>query len=143
MFIGEYSHTIDDKNRLSVPAKFRAGLADGCVITRGLDRCLWIYPKSDWVEFAKKIADLPITQKNARSFSRLMLAGAVEEELDKNGRIVLPKYLQEYAQITTKVNVNGVYNRIEIWPENAWDEFKKTMEDNSNEIAENLDLIGF
>ena len=143
MFIGEYTHCVDDKNRLSIPSKFRAGLVNGCVITRGLDRCLWIYPKEDWIEFAKKISELPITQKNARSFARLMLAGAVEAELDKNGRVILPKYLQEYAEISSKVCVNGVYNRVEIWPESVWNEFKKDMENNSNEIAENLDIIGF
>ncbi len=143
MFIGEYSHTIDDKNRLSVPVKFRASLANGCVVTRGLDHCLWVYPKEAFEELAEKISELPITQKNARSFSRLMLAGASELELDKSGRVVLPKYLMEYAEINGKVNVNGVYNRIEIWPEEKWRVFKKEMEDNSEEVAENLDQIGF
>ncbi len=143
MFIGEYSHTIDEKNRLSVPAKFRARLADGCVVTRGLDHCLWIYPRKNFEILAEKISALPITQKNARSFSRLMLAGASEIELDKSGRIVLPKYLLEYASIKGKINVNGVYDRIEIWPEDKWKEFKKNMEENSEEVAENLDQLGF
>lgn len=143
MFIGEYQHSLDEKNRLSIPVKFRAELAAGCVVTRGLDRCLWVYPKSDWQEFAEKLAELPITQKNARSFARLMLAGATDAEIDKNGRIILPKYLIEYAVIKNKVAVNGVYNRIEIWPQESWNKFKKEMEDNSDEIAEQLSEIGF
>ncbi|OQB06034.1 MAG: cell division protein MraZ [bacterium ADurb.Bin212] len=143
MFIGEHSHTLDDKNRLSIPVKFRASLASGCVVTRGLDHCLWIYPAQSFNQLAEKISELPITQKNARSFSRLMLAGATELEIDKSGRVVLPKYLIEYAGIGSKVSVNGVYDRIEIWPEQKWKEFKKEMEDNSEEVAENLDQLGF
>ena len=142
MFIGEYLHNLDEKKRLSIPAKFRASLANGCVITRGLDRCLWVYPKDVWQGFAEKIGSLPITQKDARSFARLMLAGAQECDLDKSGRIVMPKYLQDYANIKNRVAVNGVYDRIEIWPEDKWQEFKKGMEDNSDEIAEHLSEIG-
>ncbi len=143
MFIGEYSHSIDDKGRLSVPVKFRAILAAGCVLTRGLDHCLWLYPSDEWQKMAEKIAGLPIVQKNARSFSRLMLAGAMDLKLDKAGRLNLPGYLKEYADINNKVVVAGVYNRLEIWPEESWKEFKKKMEDDSDEIAENLVEIGF
>lgn len=142
MFIGEYSHNLDDKNRLSIPAKFRANLANGCVITRGLDHCLWIYTTEAWKVFAEKIAGLPITQRDARSFSRLMLAGATEVELDKSGRIVVPKYLLEYAKVITKVSINGLYDRIEIWPAEGWQDFKKEMEENSDEVAEHLNEIG-
>ncbi|MEK7096403.1 MAG: division/cell wall cluster transcriptional repressor MraZ [Patescibacteria group bacterium] len=143
MFIGEYSHSIDEKGRISVPVKFRAELASGCVVTRGLDHCLWVYPFTDWEVMAEKIAQLSITSKDARSFSRLMLSGAVDLHLDKAGRINLPGYLKEYAGIKNKVVVAGVYNRIEIWPEDGWDQFKKNMEDNSDAIAENLSEIGF
>lgn len=142
MFIGEYSHNLDEKNRLSIPAKFRASLASGCVVTRGLDRCLWVYPKEAWQLFAEKVAALPITQRDARSFSRLMLAGANEVELDKSGRVVVPKHLLEYAKVKTKVSVNGLYDHIEIWPEEEWSKFKQDMENNSDEIAERLDEIG-
>lgn len=142
MFLGEYLHSLDEKNRLSIPAKFRANLANGCVVTRGLDGCLWIYPSNEWQVFAEKISALPITQKNARSFSRLMLAGAMECEIDKSGRIILPKYLLEYASIDTKTAINGVYNRIEIWAEDKWQSFKNEMETNSDEIAENLNELG-
>lgn len=142
MFIGEYSHNLDEKNRLSIPVKFRANLANGCVITRGLDHCLWVYPLDKWQKFAEKLAEMPITQRDARSFSRLMLAGATEVELDKSGRVLLPKYLLEYADIKNKVSVNGLYDRIEIWPAEGWQDFKKGMEENSEDIAEHLNEIG-
>lgn len=138
MFIGEYSHNLDEKNRLSIPVKFRANLSEGCVLTRGLDHCLWIYPKADWQKFAEKISSLPITQRDARSFSRLMLAGAVDILPDKGGRIILPKYLMDYAEITTRVSVNGLYDRLEIWSEKNWQTFKTEMEKNSDDIAERL-----
>ncbi len=143
MFIGEYSYTIDEKGRLSVPAKFRASLSEGCIVTRGLDHCLWLYPTNEWQKIAESLANLPITQKNARSFSRLMLSGAMDLKLDKLGRINLPNYLKEYAGVKNKVIVAGMYNRLEIWPEDKWGEFKKEMEDNSEEIAEQLSEIGF
>ncbi len=142
MFIGEYQHSLDEKNRLSIPVKFRSSLSDGCVITRGLDKCLWIFTKVKWQEFAEKISELPITQKNARSFSRLMLAGAIECEMDKSGRVLVPRYLLDYAGIKSKVAINGLYDRIEIWPELSWQEFKKDMENNSEDIAEQLSELG-
>lgn len=143
MFIGEYSHTIDEKGRLSVPAKFRAKLSEGCVVTRGLDRCLWVYPADEWQKLAEKLSNLPITQKNARSFSRLMLAGAMDLKLDKTGRVNLPSYLKGYAKIDSKVVITGMYNRLEIWPEDSWSEFKKGMEENSEEVAEQIEEMGF
>lgn len=143
MFIGEYSYTIDEKGRLSIPAKFRTQLLDGCVVTRGLDHCLWLYPMNEWSKIAESLANLPITQKNARSFSRLMLSGAMDLKPDKLGRVNLPSYLKEYSGIKNKVVVAGMYNRLEIWPEDKWGEFKKEMEDNSEEIAEQLSEIGF
>lgn len=143
MFIGEFTHSIDEKGRLSIPAKFRASLSEGCVVTRGLDHCLWIYSIAEWEKLAGKIAELPLTQKNARSFSRLMLSGATDSKLDRAGRIILPGYLKEYAGIKTKAVVAGVFNRIEVWPEDTWKNFKKEMEDNSDDIAESLSEIGF
>lgn len=143
MFIGEFNHTIDDKGRLSIPAKFRARLASGCVVTRGLDKCLWVYPKDEWEKIAEKLANLPITQRDARSFARLMLAGAMDVTIDRSGRVNIPEYLIDYANIEKKATVCGLYNRIEIWPEESWDKFKRGMEENSDEIAENLKEIGF
>ena len=143
MFIGEYSYTIDEKGRLPVPAKFRPQLSESCVVTRGLDGCLWVYGLSEWRKIAEQLATLPITQKNARSFSRLMLAGAMDIKIDKAGRINLPTYLKDYAKIANKVVITGMYNRLEIWPEETWEEFKKGMEENSDDIAEQLQEIGF
>lgn len=143
MFIGEYNHTIDEKGRVSLPVKFRARLASGCVVTRGIDKCLWVYPADEWEKLAEKISQLPITQKDSRNFSRLILAGAVDLTIDKLGRINLPGYLKNYAGISKKVAVTGMYNRIEIWPEEEWNKFKKEMEDNSEAIAENLSEMGF
>jgi MraZ protein len=143
MFIGEYSYSIDDKGRLSVPVKFRSKLLDGCIVTRGLDKCLWIYSLSEWEKIAEQVAGLSITSKNARSFSRLMLSGAMDLKLDKAGRINLPNYLKDYAKIKSKVVVTGVYNRLEVWPEENWKEFKEQMEENSEEIAEKIEELGF
>jgi len=142
MFIGEYTHTIDEKNRLSIPVKFRGKLASGCVVTRGLDHCLWVFTDEEWQKMAEKLAALPITQKNARSFARLMLAGAMDIKLDRAGRINLPGYLKEYAGIRSKAVVTGMFNRLEIWPEESWKEFKKDMEEKSDDIAEGLTEIG-
>lgn len=128
---------------MSVPAKFRASLNEGCVVTRGLDRCLWLYPVKEWEKMALELSKLPVTQQDARSFARLMLAGAMDLKIDKVGRINLPGYLKEYAGISSKIVVTGMYNRLEIWPEEKWQEFKTKMEENSNQIAENLSEIGF
>lgn len=143
MFIGEYSYTIDDKGRLSLPLKYRSKFLSGCVITRGLDHCLWIYTQEEWEKLAEQIGTLPITQQNARSFSRLMLSGAIDLLPDKVGRVNLPSYLKKYAGIKNKVVVAGVYNRLEIWPEESWESFKEGMEKDSDEIAEKLSEIGF
>ncbi|HOX40837.1 MAG TPA: division/cell wall cluster transcriptional repressor MraZ [bacterium] len=138
MFIGEFSHTIDDKGRLSVPVKFRDQFAQGCVLTRGLDGCLWLYPASEWEKIAAKVAHLPITQRNARSFSRFILSGAMDVKVDKAGRINLPKYLSDYAEIDEKVVVAGMYDRVEIWSGDKWQSFKEEMEKNSEDVAEGL-----
>lgn len=143
MFIGEYQHNIDEKGRMSLPVKFRAKLASGCVVTRGIDKCLWVYPVDEWEKLAEKVSSLPITQKDSRNFSRLILSGAVDLSIDKLGRVNLPGYLKEYAGVNKKVTIIGMYNRIEIWPEESWSKFKKEMEDNSEQIAENLSELGF
>jgi MraZ protein len=143
MFIGEYNHSIDDKGRLSVPVKFRDLLATGCVLTRGLDGCLWLYPQKDWEEIAGNIAALPVTQKNARSFARFILSGAMDLKVDKIGRINVPKYLSDYAGIKSKAVVIGMHNRLEIWAEEKWREFSAEMEAKSEETAETLVELGF
>ncbi|KKQ94833.1 MAG: Protein MraZ [candidate division CPR2 bacterium GW2011_GWC1_39_9] len=142
MFIGEFQHNIDDKGRLAVPSKFRSKLSEGAVVTRGLDSCLFLYTKEEWQKMAEKISDLPVSQSGARAFSRLMLAGAMEVDIDKQGRVILPAYLREYAGIKKEVVVAGLYSRIEIWSGEKWSNYKKETEKDSNEIAEQLGNLG-
>ena len=142
MFIGEYSHTIDDKGRVAVPAKFRAKLQNGAVVTRGLDNCLFLYSKDEWEKLAEQISTSPINKANSRAFSRFMLAGAMEAEFDKQGRILLPEYLRGHAGLHRNVVMAGLYNRIEIWDEAAWKKYSKVTGKNSGKIAEELGELG-
>ena len=142
MFLGEYSHTVDNKNRLAVPVKFRAELKQGAVITRGLDNCLFLFAKSDWDKLVEKISALPLSQANARSFSRMMLTGAMESGLDKLGRILLPDYLKKFAGLNKKVIIGGVLNRIEIWDEVKWMAYKQNSEANAEKVAEGMAELG-
>ena len=142
MFIGEYTYTLDDKKRLAVPSKFRQLLGKKAVITRGLDNCLFLYPEKDWKELADKLSKLPLSQSDARGFSRVMLAGASEVSLDGLGRILIPDYLKKYAGLKKKAAVAGLYNRIEIWDEAKWEEYKKNMEAGIGDMAERLGELG-
>ena len=142
MFIGEYIATIDDKGRTAVPAKFRSALKGKIVVTRGLDNSLFLYTVEEWKKLAEKLASLPISTANTRAFSRLMLAGAMDCDIDKQGRIILPGYLKDFAKIGKKLVFAGLYNRIEIWSEDLWISYKKQTEKNSNSIAEQLGSLG-
>lgn len=142
MLIGEYQHAIDLKKRLAVPSKFRSELKNKVVVTRGLDKCLFVYPMKVWKELAKKLGTLPVGEASTRSFIRLQLAGAVDVDVDKQGRILIPDYLKDYAELQKNVTVAGVYNRLEIWDEKKWIEYKKNAEKNTNEIAEQLGKLG-
>lgn len=142
MFIGEYSHNLDDKGRIAVPAKFRGLLFKGAVVTKGLDNCLFLYPKEQWSKIATKFANLPISQAKARAFSRHMLAGAMAATCDGQGRITLPEYLRTFAGLKKKVVVAGVYDRLEIWDEDKWNKYKTGTEKDSSEIAEALGEMG-
>lgn len=142
MFIGEYNHNIDEKGRLAVPVKFRKDLAQGLVITRGLDNCLFLYPKEEWGKLAERLSKLPIFQANTRAFARLMLAGAMDCDLDKQGRFIMPDYLRKYASLKKKVVLTGLYNRLEIWDEEKWTTYKTNTEKNSGDIAEALGELG-
>lgn len=142
MFIGEYAHSLDEKGRLAIPAKFRRDLSKGAVVTRGLDNCLFLYTKTEWEKLAEKLATLPISQANSRAFARLMLAGAMEVEIDKQGRVVLPEYLREFAGLQKNVVLAGLYNRAEIWDETKWKTYKGQTEANSNDIAEKMAELG-
>ncbi len=142
MFIGEYKHNLDNKGRLAVPAKFRAILKGGAVVTRGLDNCLFLYSKKEWTELAKKISSLPINKANDRAFARLMLAGAMDVDFDNQGRIMLPEYLRKFARLKKKVVIAGLYDRLEIWDEAAWNKYKMGTEKKSSAIAEALGELG-
>lgn len=142
MFIGEYNHNLDTKGRLAVPAKFRKLLKNGAVVTRGLDNCLFLYPKKQWEALAQKLATLPIGQSKARAFSRLMLAGAMDVEFDNQGRITLPEYLRKFGSLKKKAVIAGLYDRLEIWDETAWNKYKTSAEKESNDIAETLGELG-
>ena len=142
MFIGEYNHNLDEKGRLAVPVKFRSELKKGAVVTKGLDGCLFFYTIDEWKILAEKLSNLPISQSNTRAFARLMLAGAMDVQLDKQGRIVLPDYLRKYAKLTKKIVIGGLYNRLEIWDEETWKKYKSKTEKESGDIAEKLGELG-
>lgn len=142
MFIGEYHHSVDGKGRMAVPAKFRERLKKGAVVTKGLDNCLVIYPQKAWEALAEKLSSLPISQANTRAFSRLMLAGAMDIELDKQGRMIIPEYLRKYGSLKKKVVVAGLFNRLEIWDEKKWESYRSKTEQSSNKIAEQLGELG-
>lgn len=142
MLLGEYQHTLDEKGRMALPAKFRKKLEAGAIITRGLDKCLFVFGKKEWEILAQKLIALPLAQANSRAFSRLMLAGAMDVEIDKQGRILVPDYLREYAQLKKEVVVAGLYNRMEIWEKDVWKQYKEKTESQSEEIAEKLGELG-
>ena len=142
MFIGEYSHNLDIKGRMAVPVKFRDRLSGGIIITRGLDQCLFLYPKNEWDILAEKLTKLPLSQANSRAFVRLMLAGAMDLTLDTQGRILIPDYLRSYAKLKKQAIVAGLYNRIEIWDAESWKQYKNKTEASSEEIAEKLGELG-
>ncbi|MDI3496354.1 MAG: transcriptional regulator MraZ [Patescibacteria group bacterium] len=142
MLIGEYNHSLDNKGRVAIPAKFRAALKKGAVVTKGLDNCLFLYSKEQFAIIAQKFSALPLSQAKARAFSRHMLAGAMDVEFDNQGRITLPEYLRSFSNLKKKVVVAGLYNHLEIWDKTAWDKYKANSEKNSNDIAEALGDLG-
>lgn len=140
MFMGEYNHTIDAKGRLIVPSKFREALGDTFVVTKGLDGCLFVYDNEEWKLFEEKLRALPITNKEARQFVRFFLAGAAEVEVDKQGRILIPNVLREFAGLAKDVALVGVGSRIEIW---SRERFEDTAAfDDMDEIAEHMAELG-
>jgi len=138
MFIGEYQHTIDNKGRMAVPAKFRQILKKGAIVTRGLDNCLFVYTQDEWKKMVEKISQLPLAQQKSRAFARLMLAGAMDVNLDSQGRILIPEYLRSFAKIKKETVVAGLYNRLEIWDRSAWEKYQSATEKDSVKIAEEL-----
>ncbi len=142
MLLGEYTHTVDIKGRVAIPAKFRDALKAGAIITRGLDKSLFIFSITGWEPFAEKLMTLGVAQGNSRAFARLMLAGAMDVKLDQQGRVLIPDYLREYAGITKQAVVAGLMNRIEVWDATAWQAYKSKTESASDEIAEKLGELG-
>ncbi|MDP2812288.1 MAG: division/cell wall cluster transcriptional repressor MraZ [bacterium] len=142
MFIGEYQYNLDNKNRLALPAKFRKLFKEGAVITKGLDNCLFIYTAKEWDKLVEKLANLPISQAKSRAFSRMLLAGAMDVNLDGQGRIILPDYLKQFATLNKKVVIAGLYNRLEVWDDKLWTKYQRTSEKDTNEIAEGLADLG-
>ena len=142
MFLGEYHHTIDDKGRLAVPMKFREVLAYGAVVTRGLDSSLFLLPLEEWGKFSEKLANLPLGQANSRAFARLMLAGAMDVSLDRQGRCVVPEYLRTYAGLRKDVVIVGVKSRLEIWDAETWKTYAAKAEEDAVTIAEKLGEMG-
>ncbi|MEK7079912.1 MAG: division/cell wall cluster transcriptional repressor MraZ [Patescibacteria group bacterium] len=138
MFIGEYRHTFDAKNRISLPAKFRKELGGSVIVTRGLDHCLFVYPKTAWKKQADRFAAYSTGSAAGRGLSRLMLAGASEAEVDSAGRILIPDYLKSFASLGVKSVVAGVSDRVEIWDENAWSKYTKSIERDADQFAEKL-----
>ncbi len=136
--MGEYHHTIDIKGRMIVPSKFREGLGETFVVTRGLDQCLFVYPMSEWNIIEEKLKALPLTKKDARAFTRFFFSGATECEIDKQGRVNIATPLLQYAKLEKECVVIGVSNRIELWSKSIWESYVAEQEDSFEEIAENM-----
>ena len=142
MFIGEYEHSVDAKGRVIMPAKLREDIGEKFIVTKGLDGCLFAYSKTEWSNFEEKLKTLPLTNKNARDFVRFFLSGAVECEIDKQGRFLIPNNLRTYATLEKEINIIGVGTRIEIWNRNAWKQYSSDENISADEIAENMTMLG-
>ena len=142
VFIGEYQHVLDPKGRVIMPSKFREGLGEKFVVTKGLDHCLFVYPQNEWQEFERKLRTLPLTSKDARAFTRFFFAGATECELDKQGRILIPANLREYAELVKELVIIGVASRVEIWSKERWDEYNDDANLDHQSIVEKMAELG-
>ena len=138
MLMGEYHHNIDEKGRLIIPSKFRNDLGEKFIITRGLDKCLFVYSEEEWNKLISKLKTLPFTIKDARNFTRFFLSGATANEFDRQGRINISSSLVSYANLTKECVIIGANDRLEIWSEELWNNFIESNEDNLSDIAENL-----
>ncbi len=139
-FNGEYRHSVDAKGRVIMPSKFRELLGEKFIVTRGLDNCLFVYPAESWENFTRKLKSLPITNANARQFVRFFMSGAIECEVDKQGRILLPQNLRGYAEIIKDAAVCGVGDRVEIWDAGKWDAYCGSLQ--PDELASNMEFLG-
>ena len=143
MFLGEYRHNIDQKGRLIIPSKFRDGLGEEFVITKGLDGCLFLFPETEWKKFEDKLRTLPFSSKAARTFIRFFTAGATEGSIDKQGRSLLPRNLREYAQLEKEAVIIGVPDRVEIWSKKNWEIYIDGDNLSYEDIAEQMEELGF
>jgi len=142
MLIGEYTHTTDDKNRISLPSKFRKEIGKNVVVSRGLDNCLFMYTVVEWKKIMEQLGGLGMGQSETRGFNRFMLAGAAEVSVDSAGRILIPEHLRNFAGIKSKVVFAGVYNRIEVWDEKTWNQYTSQVVKKADAMAEKLGDIG-
>ncbi len=142
MLLGEYNHSLDTKGRVSVPSKLRMDLGESFIVTKGLDNCLFVYSKEEWLTFETKLKTLPLTNTNARNFVRFFFSGATECEIDKQGRINIPQNLREYASITKDVTIVGVGTRAEIWDRDKWNVYNSDENLNVDEIASQMSDLG-
>lgn len=142
MLIGEYTHTIDEKNRLSLPAKFRTEMGKKVVLTPGLDNCIFVFSTTEWKKITEKLSESSMLNADSRSFNRFLLGGAVEAEIDSIGRVLIPDFLKGRAKLTSKVAVVGVQTRVELWDEGAWGKYKQVVEKQADSLAEKLSQVG-
>jgi MraZ protein len=142
MLIGEYEHTLDEKNRVSLPKQFRTLLGKKIVMTRGLDNCLFVYPKKSWEKVTEKLQELSFAQADKRGFSRFILSGAAEIEVDGAGRVLIPEHQREFAKLSKTIIFAGVSDRVEVWDAEAWKSYKSAIESKADSMAETLGQIG-
>jgi MraZ protein len=141
VFTGEYRHAVDEKGRLAVPARFRAQLAGGAFVSRWIDGCLAIFPRDDWDALAAKVAGLPVTDPGSRAFQRFLFGGAIEAELDRSGRVLVPGYLREWADLAAEAVIVGSRDHAEIWAPGRWDSVRQELDDPAR-LAEHLTGLG-
>lgn len=142
MLIGEYSHSLDDKKRLSLPAKFRKTLGKKVVMTRGLDSCIFVFTTVEWEKIAQKLSEQSVGSRDARDLNRFFLSGASEVEVDSSGRVLVPEYLKTFAKLESKVTLAGLYSRVEIWDDTLWQERQKAITENADDVASKLQEVG-
>jgi len=142
LFIGEYQHGMDLKGRISVPSKFREELGDCFIITKGINGCLFIYSQEEWTSFSQKLRTLPLTNREAQAFIRLFFAGASECDVDKQGRILIPTNLREYAKLDKDISIIGVFSRVEIWSKDSWEDYSNNSSAGYDNILEKLAELG-
>lgn len=143
MFVGEYTHTIDDKNRLTIPAKFRAAFEVGLFVTIGPEQCLWVFSRDEWERFSQSITDLPVGNDSARKLGRLLFSHAMDAIPDRQGRIILPDNLKQYATLDGTATLIGVGNKVEIWQPDRWEDQKTEQLDNLADLTDALQALGF